>query len=212
MSSCSTTSRALLQAQRDAAWGEVARRLAHEIKNPLTPIQLSAERLRRRYLAQMARRTRKCSIARDAHDRPAGRGDEGDGRCVQGVCARAGARHARASTSNQLVLEVCELYECAELGLDAAAGARWTAARAGGDPGRMRQVLHNLVRTPWRRCTARPGGVIDVSTRRRDEEGQRMVELRSRTTAPAFPRDARTSIRALRDDASRRERASASPS
>ena len=44
---------ALLQAQRDAAWGEVARRLAHEIKNPLTPIQLSAERMRRRYLAQM---------------------------------------------------------------------------------------------------------------------------------------------------------------
>jgi nitrogen fixation/metabolism regulation signal transduction histidine kinase len=35
----------LVQAQRDAAWGEVARRLAHEIKNPLTPIQLSAERL-----------------------------------------------------------------------------------------------------------------------------------------------------------------------
>ncbi|HLH87707.1 MAG TPA: ATP-binding protein, partial [Xanthobacteraceae bacterium] len=40
---------ALLAAQRDAAWGEVARRLAHEIKNPLTPIQLSAERLRRKY-------------------------------------------------------------------------------------------------------------------------------------------------------------------
>ncbi len=35
----------LVQAQRDAAWGEVARRLAHEVKNPLTPIQLSAERL-----------------------------------------------------------------------------------------------------------------------------------------------------------------------
>lgn len=38
----------MLQAQRDAAWGEVARRLAHEIKNPLTPIQLSAERLQHR--------------------------------------------------------------------------------------------------------------------------------------------------------------------
>jgi nitrogen fixation/metabolism regulation signal transduction histidine kinase len=37
----------LLQAQREAAWGEVARRLAHEIKNPLTPIQLSAQRLLR---------------------------------------------------------------------------------------------------------------------------------------------------------------------
>ncbi len=45
---------AIIQAQRDAAWGEVARRLAHEIKNPLTPIQLSAERLRRRYLETMA--------------------------------------------------------------------------------------------------------------------------------------------------------------
>jgi len=45
---------ALLQAQRDAAWGEVARRLAHEIKNPLTPIQLSAERMRRRFLSSMS--------------------------------------------------------------------------------------------------------------------------------------------------------------
>jgi two-component system nitrogen regulation sensor histidine kinase NtrY len=42
----------LLKAQRMAAWREVARRIAHEIKNPLTPIQLSAQRLRRRYLEQ----------------------------------------------------------------------------------------------------------------------------------------------------------------
>lgn len=39
----------LLSAQRKAAWGDVARRIAHEIKNPLTPIQLSAERLKRKY-------------------------------------------------------------------------------------------------------------------------------------------------------------------
>ncbi|HET7674289.1 MAG TPA: HAMP domain-containing protein, partial [Gammaproteobacteria bacterium] len=44
---------ALIQAQRDAAWGEVARRLAHEIKNPLTPIRLAAERLRQRYLGTL---------------------------------------------------------------------------------------------------------------------------------------------------------------
>jgi two-component system nitrogen regulation sensor histidine kinase NtrY len=43
----------LMSAQRMAAWGDVARRIAHEIKNPLTPIQLSAERLRRRYLKQI---------------------------------------------------------------------------------------------------------------------------------------------------------------
>jgi two-component system nitrogen regulation sensor histidine kinase NtrY len=41
----------LIKAQRMAAWREVARRIAHEIKNPLTPIQLSAQRLRKRYLA-----------------------------------------------------------------------------------------------------------------------------------------------------------------
>src|ERR1700684_11960 len=43
----------LLQAQRDAAWGEGARRLAHEIKTPLTPIQLSAERMRRKFMGSM---------------------------------------------------------------------------------------------------------------------------------------------------------------
>ncbi len=52
----------LLQAQRDAAWGEVARRLAHEIKNPLTPIQL----VRRAHAAQVPRQ----------HER-AGRADPG---------------------------------------------------------------------------------------------------------------------------------------
>jgi len=44
---------ALLAAQRKAAWADVARRIAHEIKNPLTPIQLSAERLKRRYLKEI---------------------------------------------------------------------------------------------------------------------------------------------------------------
>ena len=44
----------LVSAQRMAAWGDVARRIAHEIKNPLTPIQLSAERIKRKYRSQIA--------------------------------------------------------------------------------------------------------------------------------------------------------------
>lgn len=44
----------LIKAQRVAAWREVARRIAHEIKNPLTPIQLSAQRLRKRYLEKLS--------------------------------------------------------------------------------------------------------------------------------------------------------------
>jgi len=43
----------MVKAQRMAAWREVARRIAHEIKNPLTPIQLSAQRLRKRYLEKL---------------------------------------------------------------------------------------------------------------------------------------------------------------
>ena len=43
----------IAQAQREAAWGEVARRLAHEIKNPLTPIQLAAERMQHRFKAKL---------------------------------------------------------------------------------------------------------------------------------------------------------------
>ena len=46
----------LLAAQRNAAWADVARRIAHEIKNPLTPIQLSAERLKRRYAKEITSR------------------------------------------------------------------------------------------------------------------------------------------------------------
>ncbi|MGE4220029.1 MAG: ATP-binding protein [Alphaproteobacteria bacterium] len=44
----------LMSAQRKAAWADVARRIAHEIKNPLTPIQLSAERIKRKYLREIA--------------------------------------------------------------------------------------------------------------------------------------------------------------
>src|SRR6185295_17972269 len=43
----------LVSAQRNSAWADIARRIAHEIKNPLTPIQLSAERLKRKYTREI---------------------------------------------------------------------------------------------------------------------------------------------------------------
>jgi two-component system, NtrC family, nitrogen regulation sensor histidine kinase NtrY len=55
----------LLSAQRKAAWADVARRIAHEIKNPLTPIQLSAERLKRKYLRQITNDPETFSILSD---------------------------------------------------------------------------------------------------------------------------------------------------
>jgi len=63
----------LISAQRNAAWGDVARRIAHEIKNPLTPIQLSAERLRKKYSQEIKSAPEvfdKCTdtIIRHVHD------------------------------------------------------------------------------------------------------------------------------------------------
>jgi two-component system nitrogen regulation sensor histidine kinase NtrY len=55
----------LLSAQRKAAWADIARRIAHEIKNPLTPIQLSAERLRRRYLKEITNDAETFTICTD---------------------------------------------------------------------------------------------------------------------------------------------------
>jgi two-component system nitrogen regulation sensor histidine kinase NtrY len=62
----------LMSAQRMAAWGDVARRIAHEIKNPLTPIQLSAERLKRRYLRQIREDPETFSICTDTIIRQVG--------------------------------------------------------------------------------------------------------------------------------------------
>ena len=87
----------LLQAQRQAAWGEVARRLAHEIRNPLTPIQLSAERMRRKLMRGLAAVGGGAARPLDADDRAAGRGDEADGGGVLGV--RQGARACTSASS-----------------------------------------------------------------------------------------------------------------
>ena len=73
----------LIQAQRDAAWGEVARRLAHEIKNPLTPIQLSAERLQHKLKDKLPEHEADMLQARHQHDREPGGGAEGHGRRLQ---------------------------------------------------------------------------------------------------------------------------------
>ena len=88
----------LVTAQRTSAWADIARRIAHEIKNPLTPIQLSAERLRRKYgkiITDDPRRVR--SVHR--HDRAPGRRHQAHGRRILEVRphAEAGDRGAKMS-------------------------------------------------------------------------------------------------------------------
>ena len=70
----------VISAQRSVAWGEVARRLAHEIKNPLTPIQLSAERLQMKLADRLDAGRRRAAEQGHRHHRQPGRRDEAHGR------------------------------------------------------------------------------------------------------------------------------------
>ena len=132
----------LLQAQRDAAWGEVARRLAHEIKNPLTPIQLSAERLEKKLALKLS--VPDADVLRRAV-----------ATIVNQVTALkrmvdAFSEYARSPTLkmqsldlNHLVKEVLTLYET----LDARVNLQLSPALppVSGDLTLLRQVIHNLL-------------------------------------------------------------------
>ena len=132
----------LLQAERQAAWGEVARRLAHEIKNPLTPIQLSAERLQHKLSsrleekdAQLLQRATETIVSQVAAMKSMVT-DFAD-------YARAPAVRLAPLDLHKLLREVMGLYEAnsspVKLRLEA------TGFRVNGDATRLRQVVHNLL-------------------------------------------------------------------
>ena len=182
---------ALLQAQRDAAWGEVARRLAHEIKNPLTPIQLSAERMRRKLMPSHEREGRADARRAHLHDRAAGRGDEGDGERVQRVRARAAASRWRRFDLNALVTEVTDLYRAQAR----AAGVRLKVDldpaldHVGPTRAALRQMLHNLLTNAVEALEGQPDGEIAVATRlasrAADRRGRRDHGRGQRARVPA---------------------------
>lgn len=132
----------LLQAERQAAWGEVARRLAHEIKNPLTPIQLSAERLQHK-------------LAEKLEEKDAQLLQRATQTIVSQVAAMKNmvtdfADYARAPTAklaqldvHQLIMEVMGLYEANSTPISLALEA--TKTQINGDGTRLRQVIHNLL-------------------------------------------------------------------
>ncbi len=164
----------LIRAQRDAAWGEVARRLAHEIKNPLTPIQLSAERLRHKLLRKLPEPDAKV-VDRATHT------------IVQQVEAMKAmvndfASYARTPEMQQepfaidgLVNEVLELYRAGPVKITRQLGAREAMIR--GDSKRLRQVIHNLVKNAIEALEERDDPRILVATRLVEDEDMPSVEL-----------------------------------
>ncbi|WP_275098623.1 sensor histidine kinase [Sedimenticola hydrogenitrophicus] len=175
----------LLKAQRDAAWGEVARRLAHEIKNPLTPIQLSAERLRHKYLNKM-------------HGKDADVLDRATHTIVSQVEAmkemvNAFSDYARPSRIDPqpvhldgLVQEVLDLYRSAGLssGLVIHLGAGETRVEA--DPVRLRQVVHNLVKNAQEAVSGEKNPRIEVSTALKMVNDCGFVQLEVVDNGPGF--------------------------
>ncbi|MGI9257414.1 MAG: ATP-binding protein [Gammaproteobacteria bacterium] len=178
---------ALLQAQRDAAWGEVARRLAHEIKNPLTPIQLSAERLRRRYLG--------------AHYADAELMDRATHTIIQQVEAMkemvdAFSEYARAPDMdlsrfdlNALISEVAELYRHREEPLSLALDLDGSLPRVEADEGRMRQVLHNLIGNALEAMEQQPEERIEITTQHTHMHGAELAEIKVVDNGPGFLED-----------------------
>ena len=176
---------ALLQAQRDAAWGEVARRLAHEIKNPLTPIQLSAERMRRKYLDTMPEEDAQI-LDRATHT------------IVQQVEAmkemvNAFSDYARAPDielgifdMDKLVHEVVDLYRAQESGIDIVLTSDPTMPMIEADMGRIRQILHNLIRNATEALENTANGRIDLHVSAAEIDGVDVVQIRVEDNGPGF--------------------------
>ena len=175
----------LIQAQRDAAWGEVARRLAHEIKNPLTPIQLSAERLRRRYLSSMEandaelldRATHTIVNQVDAMKKMVNAFSE---------YARAPSVHLETMNLNELVREVLDLYRGSDLNVEIVEQIDAGNDIIEGDAGRLRQLLHNLVKNALEAVRDTPDGRIVVSTCAVNTVETAQVELCIEDNGPGF--------------------------
>ena len=176
---------ALLQAQRDAAWGEVARRLAHEIKNPLTPIQLSAERLRRRYLDEMSEDEAQI-LDRATHT------------IVQQVAAmkemvNAFSDYARAPDIDidrfdldKLVHEVVELYRSQDTGVEVVVTTDPSMPELEADAGRVRQILHNLIRNSTEALENTTQPRIDVHASAAEFGGIEFAQIKVEDNGPGF--------------------------
>jgi len=178
---------ALIQAQRDAAWGEVARRLAHEIKNPLTPIQLSAERLRHKYLATMPSEDAEV-LDRATHT------------IVQQVesmkeMVKAFSDYARPPKISlekidlgRLLNEVLDLYQGDEriaIHLD----THHDLPHIEADVGRLRQLLHNLVKNALEAGDPAKAVILEVAIHCAEKDTCRFVEIRFSDNGPGFPEE-----------------------
>ena len=179
---------ALLQAQRDAAWGEVARRLAHEIKNPLTPIQLSAERMRRKFLgsmnaqdAQILERATHTIVAQvDAMKQMVNAFSE---------YARAPDMHFTRFDLNQLVTEVVDLYRVQDNAVELIVSLDSQLPEILADRVRIRQILNNLITNSFEALEGKMSGGIEILTQFAEDGGKPVASILVTDNGPGFQKD-----------------------
>jgi PAS domain S-box-containing protein len=179
---------ALLAAQRDAAWGEVARRLAHEIKNPLTPIQLSAERMRRRLLTGMSERDAEIL-------------ERGTRTIVQQVetmqqMVNAFSEYARAPemqvtrfSLNQLVTEVADLYRSQDSRVRIRLDLDKHLESLEADRGRVRQILNNLLTNAIEALEGVSAPALEIATRLEAAADSDYASVTVSDNGPGFQRE-----------------------
>lgn len=178
----------IVSAQRSQAWAEVARRLAHEIKNPLTPIQLSAERLQHKLESRLEGNDRSMlqrSVATIVDQVEAMK------RLVDEF--RDYSRLPSAQTSalqlNALVGDVLALYGQAIDSGRIVVRLETGLPRIQGDASQLRQVIHNLVQNALDAVEVRPDARVSVSTQAvRDDadSGPGAVRLAVEDNGPGF--------------------------
>lgn len=174
----------MVSAQRAQAWGEVARRLAHEIKNPLTPIQLSAERLEMKLSGKIAEPeqillTKSVKTIVDQVDAMK--------RLVNEFrdYARLPAAELQPLDLNALVTDVLQLYASENAVVPVRTELDPASPEIKGDAQQIRQIIHNLLQNAQDAQEGRQGGSILLKTEY--SETSKRVRLTVRDNGVGFP-------------------------
>ncbi|MEX8520469.1 MAG: ATP-binding protein [Leptothrix sp. (in: b-proteobacteria)] len=177
----------VVSAQRSVAWAEVARRLAHEIKNPLTPIQLSAERLQHKLEAKLEGTDQQMlvrSVATIVNQVQAMKQLVNEFRDY----SRLPSAQLAPLDLNGLIGEVLTLYGSAQENGRLHSELSPELPAIVGDASQLRQVIHNLVQNALDAVADRPDGLVRVRTEltRQDDGSTRAVRLRVIDNGPGF--------------------------
>jgi two-component system nitrogen regulation sensor histidine kinase NtrY len=171
-----------IRAQQAMTWREVARRIAHEIKNPLTPIQLSAQRLRKKF----AEGAPDAAAVLDECTRTIIQEVEGLRNMVDEFSryARMPSPRPRPGDLHQIVHQVAQLYAGIRQGIALRTTLDPTVPPLNLDPEQMRRVLINLVDNAVAALGEETGEIV-ISTRYLSADGR--VQLEIADTGPGFP-------------------------